>query len=71
MSSPVYNITYLTRDITVARHVPVTIVHDVPVDLLRQRLEGGDVEGGRVNDVDLGERINYMEFLNLYFTKYT
>ena len=57
MPSLVYNFTYLTRDITVARHVPVTIVHDVPVDLLWQRLEGGDVEGGWVNDVDLWERI--------------
>ena len=59
MSSLVYNITYLAWNITVARHVPVTIVHDVPVDLLRQRLEGGDVEGGRVNDVDLGGNILY------------
>ena len=57
MSSLVYNITYLAWNITVARHVPVTIVHDVSVDLLRQRLEGGDVEGGWVNDVDLWERI--------------
>ena len=53
MSSPVYNITYLTWNITVARHVPVTIVHDVPVYLLLQGLEGGDIERGRVYDVDL------------------
>ena len=65
MSNLVYNITYLAWNITIARHVPVTIVHDVPVDLLRQRLEGGDVEGCRVNDVDLGVKTNHIDFLKL------
>ena len=54
---------WLARDVSIARKVPNTIVHNIAVDLLVQRTEGGNVWVGRlVYKVDLKEIILYIQF---------